>query len=240
LTDIDIDLDAAVAGVAAATKRLIDDLGGLDDTSVRQPSALPGWNNAMVLTHLARNADGYRGLLEGALRGEVVPQYPHGPDGREADIEAGRDRPAILVVEDVIEAAALLAQSYSRMTPEGWRREGEVRSGRIPAWRSVPARRREVEVHRTDLLLGYGPDDWPADFITDELDLAVAALPDRLPPGIAVELTATDGLGEWWSWPSEGSPAQPVPIRASGGQLLAWLLGRPSTVTGGPTLAPWE
>jgi maleylpyruvate isomerase len=235
----DIDAQSAMASLAASTKRLLDNLGGLDDDAVRQPSALPGWNRAMVLTHLARNADAYRGLLEGILRGEVVHMYPHGREGRAADIEAGRDRSAILVVEDVMEAAGLFAQTCARMTPEAWEREGEVFTGRITALQAVRTRRREVEIHHADLLLGYGPDDWPADFVVDQLEQVVDGLGDRLHPSVAVQLIATDDLGEWWAWPTAGSPSEPVPIRAPGGQLLAWLVGRSSTVTNAPQLKPW-
>ena len=45
--------------------------------------------------HLARNADGVRGMVEGAIAGEEREQYPHGAEGRAADIDAGaRPRPA--------------------------------------------------------------------------------------------------------------------------------------------------
>jgi maleylpyruvate isomerase len=235
----DIDVQAAVERLSISTKRLLDNLGPLDDDAVRQPSALPGWNRAMVLTHLARNADGYRGVLEGALRGEVVHIYPHGREGRAADIEAGRDRSAILIVEDVTEAAGLFAQTCARMRPEAWYCEGEIFTGRISAAQAVVTRRREVEIHHADLLLGYGPDDWPADFVVEQLEQVVEGLADRLPPSVAVQLVATDGLGEWWAWPSAGSPSEPVPIRASGGQLLAWLTGRASAVADAPELKPW-
>jgi maleylpyruvate isomerase len=235
----DIDVHAAIGALGTSTKRLLDNLRSLDDEAVRQPSALPGWNKAMVLTHLARNADAYRGLLEGASRGEVVHMYPHGREGRLADIEAGRDRSALLLVEDVTEAAGLLAETCARLPEEAWQRDGEIFAGRIPAWKALFIRRREVEIHHADLLIGYGPDDWPADFVADEIEEVVAGLADRLPPSVAVQLIAADGLGEWWAWPSAGSPSAPVPIQAAGGQLLAWLVGRSSTVPDAPELKPW-
>jgi maleylpyruvate isomerase len=235
----EIDVQSTVDSLATSTKRLLDNLSGLDDAAVHQPSALPDWNRAMVLTHLARNADAYRRLLEGTQRDEVVHMYPHGRQGRAADIDAGRYRSAIQLVEDVTEAAGLLAQTIGRMTPEAWEREGELFVGRMTAAQAVQTRRREVEIHHADLLLGYGPDDWPADFIVEQLEQVVEALGDRLPPSVAVQLITTDDLGEWWAWPSAGSPSEPVPIRATGGQLLAWLVGRSSTVTNAPQLKPW-
>jgi maleylpyruvate isomerase len=166
--------------------------------------------------------------------------YPKGRQGRMADIEAGRDRSAILLVEDVTEAAGLLAETCARLPEEAWDGEGEIFVGRIPAWKALVIRRREVEIHHADLLIGYGPDDWPNDYVADEIEEVVANLDDRLPPSVAVQLIATDGIGEWWAWPSAGSPSAPVPISATGGQLLAWLVGRTTTVTGAPELKPWR
>ena len=80
----------------ASTDRL---LAGLDadswtDTDVAAPSRCDGWTRGHVLSHIARNADGITGTLEGALRGEIVARYPHGWDVRNKDIHDGSARPA--------------------------------------------------------------------------------------------------------------------------------------------------
>jgi maleylpyruvate isomerase len=233
----DDEIAALVATVDAATDRLLGDLGRVDDAVVEQPSRLPGWNRAMVLTHIARNADAFRGLLDGALRGDIVHMYPHGRKGRTADIEAGRQRPAAVVVEDVEAAARRFQETCTRMTYEAWLRPGEVFAGQIPAWSALVSRRREVEVHHVDLGLWYEPDDWPASFVIEELNTAVAHLPARLPGGTALRLVASDEMGEWSARAGPGPEAE---VRAPAAQLLAWLLGRPSTVTDGPELAAWQ
>ena len=69
------------------------------------PSRLPGWSRAHVLTHLARNADGHRRMIEGAARGEVLEQYAGGVEGRNAGIDAGAGRPAADVLADFATAS---------------------------------------------------------------------------------------------------------------------------------------
>ena len=61
----------------------------LTDTQIDGPSALPGWNRATLLTHLARNADALGNLLTWARTGVETPMYAD-PSSRAADIDAGR------------------------------------------------------------------------------------------------------------------------------------------------------
>ena len=82
-----------IDGCTRSHARLLSELAHLDDEAVQRPSLLPGWDVAMLVTHLARNADSHRGMLEGAAAGEVRRQYPS-QERREADIEAGRGRSA--------------------------------------------------------------------------------------------------------------------------------------------------
>jgi maleylpyruvate isomerase len=92
-------------------------------------------------------------------------------------------------------------------------------------------------VHHGDLDLGYGPGNWPADFVTVELDLVAADLGRRLAPRAALRIVATDGLGEWRAGPEDGEETL---VGAPGGQLLAWLLGRPTTIANPPEIGPWQ
>lgn len=239
---IDIDIPLQLAAIRAATERLLAHTDCLDDAAVRGPSTLPGWDRAMVLTHLARNADGTVGMLEGARRGEVVHQYPHGREGRGADIETGRGSGAAAVAADLHAATAGLAEACAVMQPEDWDREAEAFAGsagdrQFPVWHMLVSRRREVEVHHVDLGLAYGPANWPADFVTVELALVAGDLPRRLAPGAAFRLVATDGLGEWRAGLEDGDETV---VEAPGGQLLAWLLGRPTTLADLPEVGPWQ
>ena len=45
--------------VRAAHARLLGTVAGIDDDTARRPSLLPGWDVAMLVTHLGRNADGH-------------------------------------------------------------------------------------------------------------------------------------------------------------------------------------
>jgi maleylpyruvate isomerase len=49
--------------VREATERLDLIVSGLDEFAIHQPSRLPGWSRAHVVTHLARNADALVNLL---------------------------------------------------------------------------------------------------------------------------------------------------------------------------------
>jgi maleylpyruvate isomerase len=131
------------------------------------------------------------------------------------------------------------------MRPVEWQREAEAFAGtagsrRYPVWQMLVLRRREVEVHHADLSLGYGPPDWPADFVIAELALIAGDLPRRLVPGRALRLVATDGLGEWGAGPDDGEELVVEVVEAPGGQLLAWLLGRPTNIVDLPEIGSWQ
>src|SRR5918999_1732122 len=69
----------------------LEAVAALDDERLREPSLLPGWTRAHIVTHMARNADGLRNLLTWARTGVETPMYVG--DQRERDIEAGVRRP---------------------------------------------------------------------------------------------------------------------------------------------------
>ena len=148
--------------VRASTSAL---LAGLDaerwaDADLRAPSALPGWTRGHVLTHIARNADGIAATLAGALRGEVVPRYPNGSAGRDADIEAGSGRGAVELIIDVRDSADRLDRLFGAVTDaSGWDLTTE---NDRPAHSWLAARWGEVEIHRADLRGAYGPAGQPA------------------------------------------------------------------------------
>src|SRR5215469_10907773 len=113
-----IDLDPAdPAAVAKELRHAIDDATGrllqttarLSDAQARAPSLLPGWSRGHVLTHVARNADGLGNLLTWARTGVKTPQYPS-LAAREAEIEAGADRPVDELTEDLAASAAVFSE----------------------------------------------------------------------------------------------------------------------------------
>jgi maleylpyruvate isomerase len=227
---------ADLAGVLAAHAGLLASLAGLDDAGARAPSNLPGWTRGHVITHLARNADSFTGMIAAAARGEVTEQYPGGIRQRADDIEAGAGRSAAELIADVERACRQLEQVWTTTTEEMWRTgAGRSRDALVPL-HELPFRRwRETEVHHADLGLDFGWSDWSDAFVAAELERTVDGLPDRLAPGQTLLLTATDSAQQW----DVGAGGDRIEVAADGRRLLAWLLGRlddPAL----PAVAPWQ
>jgi maleylpyruvate isomerase len=176
--------ERALAGVLAAHRTLAARLDGLTDEHARQPSQLPAWSVGHVVTHIARNADGLRTMLEGAMRGESVAMYPGGLQQRATDIEAGADRPAAELRADLAAANDRLEAAFAAMTDDAWAGSGTAPFGPV-AMREVPTRRRtEVEVHHVDLGLGYRWADWPSEFVRVEIQRLTMVWNSRRPMGL--------------------------------------------------------
>lgn len=227
-----------VERVAQATDKLLATASSLDDVGAAGPSLLPDWDRSMVLTHLAANADGTRRALEAAAKGEVGEVYPGGRPARDAEIEAGSARPARELEERLRRACEQLAAALENASDEVWEAKavhpsGEVRIG--PGL--VVGRAREVEVHHVDLDYGYEPRDWPFGWVLEEMDRAMIDLPSRLPPNVAVVLTASDAGQHWVAGSGDG-----VEIMGTTNDLFAWLTGRAPRVGEQecPPLKPWR
>lgn len=191
-----LDLEATLDGCRIAHRSLRVTLGKLDDEVARAPSRLPGWSVGHLLTHLARNADSHVRMLEGALAGEHLEQYPGGSEERNNDIEVGAARPASALVDDVVATFAKLEDTWDRMTPEAWDGYG-ISAGQMRPCATLPFLRwREVEVHHVDLGMDYEIENWSHGYLAIELPLALARLPHR------------------------------IQEQSSRAHLLAWLLGR--------------
>lgn len=184
--------DDHVTAAVVAHRRLTDLLGEVTDDGARRPSLLPSWTVGHVLTHIARNADSFTRVFEGAARGQLWERYPGGDAQREADIEAGAGRSAVELAGDVSRSIEQLEAAWANATPEAW--EGYFRGppGRPnPRLDDTPSRRRrEVECHTADLALGYTYFDWPDDYIAEELGRFVAARGEL--PGAVAELAPSE------------------------------------------------
>lgn len=201
-----------------ATAALIDTVSHLTDVDVREPSVLPGWSRAHVITHLARNADALANVLRGAQHGEVRPQYSS-LEKRDADIEAGAGRAAASLLQDLVAACGRWEHAARGVDATHHAALG----ARLPDGPTFPIgkvgmfRRTEVEVHHADLAAGYSAADWPPDFVAalmgrrrKELELS----------GAALRWTATDTGATWTA--GEGGPE----VSGEAPALLWWLLGR--------------
>ena len=233
-----------LAAVADAHARLLATLGPMRDDDAAAPSGLPGWNRAQVVTHLARNADSLRHVIEARLRGEVVAQYPGGPSARAAAIEAGRNRSAYELKADLASAVEWLHDTLASVPDDGWELETQPGPGTVRTVAGlVEARWREVEVHHADLEMGYEPLDWPASFGARFLPVTVEHTDDRGrgdpmegqgPPDATWVVWADDLEMAWVIQTAAGVAVvsaldeefPDVMVRGPANGLLAWLLGR--------------
>jgi maleylpyruvate isomerase len=220
-----------------------DLVAGLDHLAwsaadVAAPSLCAGWTRGHVLTHIARNADGIADTITGALRGEIVERYPGGWDARNAAIDAGSRRPFPELVADVRESAARLEQAFSAAGDvDGW--DLPTAEHHTPSsW--VFRRLREVVVHRVDLAADYTPDQWPAAFVSAELDDAASSLAKRVSSGaVRVRVTAEgsltpDHVGKEWA----AGSGDPVEVSGPDWAVLAWLTGRGAAAASALTATP--
>lgn len=135
-----------------------------------------------MLTHLARNADGHRRMLDAAAEGRVADQYEDGLEGRAAEIEAGAARSIGELVADVRRSIWALEAAWAASTWEG---EGRHSFGGLVPISDLPFRRlRETSLHHVDLDIGYELDDLPADYIRLELRRLEMSWRARRPMGM--------------------------------------------------------
>jgi maleylpyruvate isomerase len=218
-----------------------DAVAGLDDAAIAEPSPLPGWTRGHIVTHLARNADALRNLLDWGRTGAEHPMYPS-REARAADIEAGAGRPAAEQRADLTAAALRLAEELDAYPPDRW--DVPVRggtTGQIMPVGVVPwLRVREVWLHLVDLDVGVPLSAMPLG-VAERLctqNLASYAARDDAP---AVVVTLLPGGERTRLGPESGAA---VEVRGSARELVGWLTGRSHDLlaTAGrraPELPPW-
>ncbi|GAA4841980.1 maleylpyruvate isomerase family mycothiol-dependent enzyme [Kitasatospora terrestris] len=182
--------------LAASYDRVCDTVSAMAEDELREPSALPGWNRADVVTHLARSADAYRRLL-------AIARGQNPPAPRE-DLRTGFS--ALFADARAMPAAAWDAPVTAR---GGWSH---------PARFTLQRCRRELETHHVDLAAGYRTADWPTGYVEWALDDTLAALAARRFGPVTVH--AVD-LDRRWDLGTDGPSAA-----GPGHALLAWLSGR--------------
>ena len=148
------DSTAAIAAVDEATARLVaavDAIRGSGPGAFAAPSLLPDWTIGHVVSHLARNADGFRNVLDGLAVGELRTPYPS-PGARVADIEAGAQRETATIAADFAVAVRQLADRLAATPVETWSATVDLgRGGPTTADVIMAARLGEVELHHHDL-----------------------------------------------------------------------------------------
>lgn len=202
-----MDIDRHVEGCAATHQTLLEVVDQLTDEQCRQPCALPGWSRGHLITHLARNADSFRVMLEAAQRGEKALQYPGGTQQRDADIEAGADRSAAELAADTRRSIYALEGAWANATHLAWQGAGINRGGaEVPMMDTVFLRWRECVIHLTDLDVGRGHDTWPPLYVRLELERQIITWRAHKPMGL--------------------TPLPELALRRPDNERLAWLLRR--------------
>lgn len=216
--DPDTALDPArsLALVEEATERLLADATGLSDPELRERSSLPEWTRGHVLTHVARNADALINLFVAGRTGEDRPLYAS-PERRTADIEEGAGRPREVIVDDLDASHRRFVEAASDVTD--WTpRVLQRRGARVPVWVVPLLRLGELEIHHTDLDVGYGFDRWSSEWTSAYLPFATADLSDRAGAPLGLRATDDDATVE--------AAAEARVVEGPVASLLAWVTGR--------------
>jgi maleylpyruvate isomerase len=231
---LDTELEPTLAQVDAASARYLATVDGLSEADFAAASVLPGWSVAHVISHVASNATGITRAIDAAIAGDPVPWVYETNAGRDAEIDERAAWPSARLADLNRQSVTDLKTSLAGVTDQ-W----EVLLPRVidgPAWSIldwVGARWREVEIHHTDMGVGYTHHDWDDAFV-DYLT-SVAAF-DR-EPEVALTLRSPDGDVE------VGGGGQVV--SGSRRDLVWWLIGRGggagvASESPLPTLGPWQ
>jgi maleylpyruvate isomerase len=211
-----MDTENLIAKVRAAHTRESLLIGGLTEDQVRDESALPGWTRGHVLGARLAFIRAARRQIELASGGGQAEFYDGGRAGRDATIEAEAARPAADLIGDLLRELKALDAAWPPADGAEWNRTvtyrgpGTLSDILLACWR-------ESEIHRVDLRLGARACDWSAEFCALLLDF----LAPRVPEGMRIDLTATDGQVRML-----GTGDRVVTVRGSLTDLTAWVAGR--------------
>lgn len=118
--------------------------------------------------------------IEGAVRGELVEQYPGGLDGREAAIAVGATQSRDEIVGDLEKWSIRLDALFGSLPAAAWKRPVRTVGGGSHPVSLLPFRRwREVEVHLVDLSLGQSTQDWSQEFVDRAMPSLLTGLGER-------------------------------------------------------------
>lgn len=244
----DIERAGELAQVASErTQRLITALRELHDPAFEAPSELPGWDRLTIVCHLRYGCVAMRRMTREAMAGRATAYYPEGRDTqRPATLRPSpRERPTD-VLDAWSAAAGELDRLWATVDREGWKTDivepaDNPDLGTIPLARLAMARLTEVDVHGTDLGIGFS--DWSPTLVEVALPVRLRWLATRRTNHRAFDqavrgswlFESTDGLR--WLVAVEGDTVESRPastdddpmaaMRASSRDLLALLLGRP-------------
>lgn len=216
--------DPMLAVMLQQTELVLRTAHDLSDEDLRAPSLLPGWSRGHILTHLARNADGFANLARTAVTGVEQPMYPSRA-ARDEGIEHGAGRPLAEQLVDLEQSAtalhAVLAQvptgAKEQRVPTGM--GAQYRVGDLP-W----MRLRELAYHHVDLGLGFTFADLPDEVLRTGLAECEGRLTKALAAGSSgfTARCLLTGRDELVLRVGDGGTA----VSGTAADVLAWLTGR--------------
>jgi len=210
--------------MVTATQQLLGDTITVSDEDWRAPSRLPGWTRGHVATHLARQADALRRLIDGARSGQPGKMYPE-PGQRDTEIDAGAGRSGLELQIDLDTAAGALSDAFEAVEQEeSWDGVVELRGGDQAPVRLLPlARLAEVVLHHVDLDIGLEIDDvdeptaaWLLEWLAFRLRTRTDFPQIRVVSDTGMTLLI-------------GTAGDPVEVSGTSAALLGWLSGRRSS-----------
>lgn len=206
-----------------ATQRLLGYTIALTEDAWHEPSLLPGWSRAHVATHLARNAEYVRGIIETATAGRPQPPHP-GPEQVKQELETGADRSGLELQIDLDSTAGALQTAIEAVTD--WTPMVRV-DGAALLLSAVPLMRlHEVYLHHIDLACGFTADGVDPGAAAWLLRWSLFRLRNSRLATIELETESlTDVIGDG---------ERRLHVQGTDARVWAWLTGRggPEIVTG--------
>ncbi|MBU3977611.1 maleylpyruvate isomerase N-terminal domain-containing protein [Propionicimonas sp.] len=199
-----------------ATQRLLGYTIALTEDEWHQPARLPGWSRAHVATHLARNADYFRAVLNAQFAGCAQPELPSAAE-RRANLELGADRNGLELQIDLDAAAGALQNAID--TVSDWTPLVLINGAELPLAALPLARLHELEVHLIDLDCGFTAEMIDPEAAEWLLRWALFRLGEANLPAMTITTTnlqAELGMGT----------DEPLQISGSDASIWAWLTGR--------------
>ena len=240
-----------VSQLLTALDRTTDDLSAslarAAGPELTAPSLLDGWSRAHVVAHLTNVADALVRMTHDALADRPTTMYPHGRADRDAQIDAVAALSWDELHTKFVQATATLMHIWHAVPWERWGKPfTETELGTAQFGRLVGLRLTEVEVHHSDLAVGFGPRDWSRELTQTCLPLRLASLeryrrrPDADQTIDGTWLLVCDDLDRRWrvradhtdvaivdiEHPSGDDDGADVVLRGTATDLTALLLGR--------------
>jgi len=181
-----------VVWMATGFQFFLGQLSKIDDDRLELASSLPGWTRKHVVSHVGFNARAARRLVHWAKTGEVTPMYSSA-SARTEEIAQGALWDGARLRELVQLEQAALSAEMDALSDDNWSAEVVTGQGRTISATEIPwIRAREVWIHAVDLNAGGDFADFPAAFVNELIDEAVAKHRAGDTPTLEVRHTDSD------------------------------------------------